>query len=237
MKVVIKRLLAGASTASGTAVVIDVFRAFTLEACALWAGASEILAVDSHDRAFELSRDFPEAILVGETDGIKIDGFHYGNSPAEILGAPISGKTVIHSTSAGTKGLLAASASAQRVFPCSMVCAAATARRILTLDPDIVTLVPMGDSGITPTAEDENCALYLERLLNNEPVDFEPLRQQILQGESARKFLDPLQPWFPAADLPVCLDLNRFDFHLQCEPVENGFLRIIRCCNENRNQI
>lgn len=228
MKIQRESLLSGARKAKGIAVVIDVFRAFTMEACALSSGVREIIATDSPERAMALARDFPDALLAGEVGGIKVEGFDFGNSPAEILQAPVAGQTLIHSTSAGTKGLLAAARTAEMVFPCSLVCAGALVSHIRKLNPELVTLVAMGDSGLERTAEDEQCALYLESLLLEKPFDVELMRKTILEQDSAMKFLDPEKPWFPEADLPICLDSDRYDFFLRCEPSVQGYMRITR---------
>jgi len=43
-------------------------------------------------------------VLLGEVGGKKPDGFDFGNSPTEIINEDFSGKTLIHSTRAGTVG-------------------------------------------------------------------------------------------------------------------------------------
>ncbi|MGC9341733.1 MAG: 2-phosphosulfolactate phosphatase, partial [Bacteroidales bacterium] len=105
MNINILHLVKGASQAKGLTVVIDVFRAFSLEAYAIHAGAKEIIAVAEIDTARKLKKQNPEYILVGERNENKVPGFDFGNSPSHILEENLEGKTLVHTTSAGTRGL------------------------------------------------------------------------------------------------------------------------------------
>ncbi len=79
--------VAGARQARGIAVVIDVFRAFSVAPHAFDAGAERVFPVGEVDDAFELGRRFPGAILAGERHARRLPGFNAGNSPTEIRGA------------------------------------------------------------------------------------------------------------------------------------------------------
>ena len=49
----------------------------------------------------------PTRLLAGERGGLKIDGFDLGNSPCGVhRSAPVGGKTVVMTTTNGTKALL-----------------------------------------------------------------------------------------------------------------------------------
>ncbi|MCS6947823.1 MAG: 2-phosphosulfolactate phosphatase, partial [Steroidobacteraceae bacterium] len=109
-------LLAGARAARGIAVVIDVFRACSLIAYALAGGARRIVPVASLTTARELKRRHPDWLLLGERNGIPPEDFDGGNSPAHLVQRELAGRTIIHTTSAGTQGLMAAAAAAQAVL-------------------------------------------------------------------------------------------------------------------------
>lgn len=64
--------------------------------------------------AFKLKKEFADSVLIGERQGKKCEGFDYGNSPSVIQRDVVKGKTVIHTTSAGTQGIVAASISLMR---------------------------------------------------------------------------------------------------------------------------
>ena len=118
-----------AEDATGIAVVIDVFRAFTTAAIALANGAARILMVDDLAKALELRDQGTGHYCIGERHGIKPANFDYGNSPAELLDVRFDGKTLIQTTSNGTRGIVAASA-AKRIYAGSFVTAEATIQAI-----------------------------------------------------------------------------------------------------------
>jgi 2-phosphosulfolactate phosphatase len=94
--------------AGDTVVVIDVLRASTTIAFALAAGAREVIPCLHVGDARELKRRYNgNAILGGEREGVKIEGFDLGNSPREYVEDVVSGKTVIFTTSNGTRALQA----------------------------------------------------------------------------------------------------------------------------------
>ena len=105
MEIQILHLIEGARAARGTAVVIDVFRAFTVEAYLAQNGAAHIIPVGDKAIAYAYKEVHPDAILVGERQGKILPGFDYGNSPSQLEHADLTGKTVIHTTSAGTQGI------------------------------------------------------------------------------------------------------------------------------------
>jgi len=86
----------------GVPIMVDVLRASSTIVAALWAGATEVIPVEFAGEALDLGKKI-EAVLIGERGGSKIDGFDYNNSPSEILGADIKGRTVVITTSNGTR--------------------------------------------------------------------------------------------------------------------------------------
>ena len=86
MDIRILELIGGAKLAEGLTVVIDVFRAFSLE-CYLFArGAKEILPVGDINEAFALKREDENRVLIGERHGKKCEGCDFGNSPSQTAG-------------------------------------------------------------------------------------------------------------------------------------------------------
>jgi 2-phosphosulfolactate phosphatase len=150
VKISIHSLLEGATRASGTVAIIDVFRAFTTAAVALANGASSIVMVRSVEEALALRDAGIGQICMGEIRGRAPDGFDFGNSPFEISTVDFRGKTIIQRTSAGTQGIVAAR-QPQRLYATSLVTAEATVRALLSGSPDQVSLVAMGDNGIKRT--------------------------------------------------------------------------------------
>ncbi|MBM4027639.1 MAG: 2-phosphosulfolactate phosphatase [Planctomycetes bacterium] len=222
MEIRIESLLEGARRARGTVVIVDVFRAFTTAAVALARGADRIVMVAEIEEALRLRDQGVGAVCVGEVDGMKPEGFDFGNSPYEMTQASLEGKVVIQSTRAGTTGVAAAT-QAQAVYAGAFVVAEATARAIRRDNPPEVTLVAMGWNARVRTDEDELCALYLRNLLQGRRPDPESLRRLVLAGGEAAKFGDPQQPHFPREDLDIALRMNEYDFAIRVVR-EDGFL-------------
>jgi len=210
----ILHLLEGARRAEGVAVIIDVFRAFTLAPCAFARGAARILPVATPAEALALQRADPTLLLAGERDGKPLPGFDFSNSPAEILGADLSARTLVLRTSAGVQGLLAAE-QADEVITGSFVNAAAIVAWLRSRGTARVSLVCMGWNAVERTAEDEACARYLAAGLRGGFPSFAPIRAQLRADPSGAKFFDPARPWFPAEDFDVCMRVSAFPFVLR----------------------
>jgi len=201
--------------ATGTVVAIDVIRAFTTAAFALAAGARDIVPVGTVEQALHLRARFPGALTMGEVDGYPIEGFDFGNSPSVLLGQDLAGRRLIQRTSAGTQGLVL-SLKAETLFAGSLVCAAATARAIARNTPAPVTLVATGIFPGRDGDEDIACADYLAALLRGESIDTAALVRRVRESDSGRLFAAD-DPAFPASDLDLCTDVDRFDFALRVE--------------------
>jgi 2-phosphosulfolactate phosphatase len=199
--------------ATGTVVVIDVLRAFSTAAYALAAGARSIAVVGTVTEALALRQQLPDALVMGEVDGLPVPSFDLGNSPAAFARLDVAGRRLIQRTSAGTQGLVR-SLSAERLYASSLCCAAATARHILCHAPDVVTFVPTGLGPDRDGDEDVACADYLEALLRGEEPEVAPFVQRVYASRAGRIFADPAQPDFPLADLEHCVQVDRFDLAL-----------------------
>ena len=217
----IRRLstVAGAREARGLAVIIDVFRAFTTAAHVMANGAEKIAPVLTVEESFRLKELHPEWLQIGEEGGIMVEGFDYGNSPYDASLADFTGRTVIQRTGAGTNGVVNARGAEERVLG-SFVMAEAIVRYIKREDPDVVSLVAMGNVGVEPNEEDESCAEYIEGRLRGEKPDFNEMRRRIMAAPSGAKFFDPARPQFREEDFHLALELDRFGFVLRVEAAE-----------------
>lgn len=221
MKIEILQLIEGARAARGLTVVIDVFRAFSLESYLLAGGAEKIIPVGDAELAYRLKQKHPEFVLAGERHGKILPGFDTGNSPSQLAGVDVMGKTVVHTTSAGTQGI-ANALYADEILGASLVNAKATADYIRRSGAERVSLVCMGLAGVEPTDEDTLCARYIKCLLENEPLDLAGEIEGLKQTSGA-KFFDPgQQDVFPKEDFALCVDADRFDFVLKRTKPEHG---------------
>ena len=129
MNIKILHMIEGAKQATGVTVVIDVFRAFSVEAYLMNSNVKKIIPVGDMQIAHDYKKNNPGVILVGERHGRILPGFDFGNSPSQLEGADLTGKTVIHTTSAGTQGIANAK-NADVILTGSLVNAKAVAKYI-----------------------------------------------------------------------------------------------------------
>lgn len=217
------RLIEGAKQARGLCVIIDVFRAFSLECCLYDLGAALVRPVGSVEETLRLHELLPGSVLIGERGGAKIEGFDLGNSPSVMTREAISGRTILHTTSAGTQGVVNATG-AEEILTGSLVNAAAIAAYIGKRQPQEVSLVCMGKAGIVPAEEDELCAAYIESLLRGQPMADIAQRAAAMQFGGGAHFFDPAQQHiYPEADFRFCIRNDVFPFVLRVERDELGY--------------
>ncbi len=87
---------------SSIVVIIDVLRATSTIATALQNGARAIVPVDSVAECIRIGKQI-DAITAGERDGHVAEGLQYGNSPFEYPPAFIESKTLVLTTTNGTR--------------------------------------------------------------------------------------------------------------------------------------
>ncbi len=216
MKIEILQMIEGAKKARGLTVIIDVFRAFSLECYLFDRGAKEIIAVGTLEEAYRLKKEHPDYILIGERMGKICEGCDFGNSPSQTATGDFSGKTIIHTSGAGTQGIVNA-VGAEELITGSLVNAGAVAEYIRQRSPEYVSLVCMGKRGIAETEEDTLCAEYIKSLLLCEPFDIRT-KALALREKAAKHFFDPeLQDVFPEQDFWMSIDADRFSFVLEVQ--------------------
>lgn len=88
--------------------VIDVLRASTTIAVALANGARAVIPFESSEEAVMRSKQMERGSfrLAGERRMLKMEGFDLGNSPIEHTAESVEGKTILLTTTNGTKALL-----------------------------------------------------------------------------------------------------------------------------------
>ena len=87
---------------NATVVIIDVLRATSTIATALYNGANCVMPVDSVEKCIELGKSV-NGITAGERDGKVIEGLQHGNSPFEYYREFIENKILVLTTTNGTK--------------------------------------------------------------------------------------------------------------------------------------
>ncbi|MEW6663305.1 MAG: 2-phosphosulfolactate phosphatase [Bacillota bacterium] len=94
-------------TGKEAVVVIDVLRASSTIITAFNSGCREVIPVASPEEALEMKKNLPkECLLGGEREALIIPGFDLGNSPQEYRPEIVRGKTLVMTTTNGTKALI-----------------------------------------------------------------------------------------------------------------------------------
>ena len=146
-------------------VVIDVLRATSVIVTALASGAKEIIPTLTVEEAFEKKSSLGgNVILAGERQAKIVEGFDLSNSPLLFTKDFVDGKTVILSTTNGTKALSIASGG-DEVFVASILNVKAVVKKLLELGKDIM-IVNAGTNGKLST-DDFICGGYIISEISN----------------------------------------------------------------------
>lgn len=90
-------------TTGAAVVIIDIFRATSTITAALHNGAASVIPVASVGECIQLGQTIPGSLTAGERDGKVADGLQHGNSPLEYPREFIEGKTLVLTTTNGTR--------------------------------------------------------------------------------------------------------------------------------------
>jgi len=186
--------------AGGTAVVIDVLRATTTIAYALDAGAKQIIPCLEIADALALAEQFSpdEVLLGGEREGSPIEGFDLGNSPDEYTPERVEGKTVVFTTTNGTRAINHARA-ADEVVLAAFVNAGAVVWRLV--DREHIHILCAGTDGKMSDDDILLAGMLVERLQREGGMVY----QQNGQAMTAR------ETWLHSFALPQALGAEVLD--------------------------
>lgn len=206
---------------TGLAVVIDVIRAFTTAAYAFQSGAKKMILVSTIEEALQIHKDHPQYKLMGESNGFPIEGFHFDNSPAKLVGKKFEADTFIFRTSSGTQGVVNCH-QAQSILAASFVVAEATLRKIKQLNPDEVTFII---TGMKNGDEDAALADYLTARLTQGDISPDPYLTRVKNSPSGLQTINhPESACCSLKDLEAVLHIDKFDFALEVKKENNQFI-------------
>lgn len=129
-------------------VIIDTLRATTTIITAIGNGAECVVPVESIEEAFKQKALYKGAILGGERNGVKINGFEAGNSPLEYSKDIVSGKTIILTTTNGTRAIKSAFGSGTIILA-ALINSGAVANFIRSVKEDIIIVCSGTDGRFT----------------------------------------------------------------------------------------
>lgn len=127
-----KKDLAGKSV-----VVIDALRATTTITVGLENGAAAFIPVATVEEAREIVAKNPDFLLAGERGARPLEGFHLGNSPRDYRPEKVKGKTIVMTTTNGTRALVVARGGAE-VFLGSFLNLSVLVNRLVEAGRDVL---------------------------------------------------------------------------------------------------
>ena len=206
-------------------VVIDVLRATSAIITALANGCAGVIPVTEVEEAFAAAASYKgehEVLLAGERHGLRVDGFHMGNSPLEFIPEKVKGRMIILCTTNGTR-VLRSVPETNPVYIGAFLNGPALVERLLRERRDAV-LCCAGRKGDF-SYEDALCGGYIidEIIRRNPGIELSDagkaarvlyrqaeknLRETILKTEHAFYLL---KLGF-GADIDFCLQIGKFSF-------------------------
>lgn len=139
-----------------TVVVIDVLRFCTTVCAALGSGARGIIPTDGPGEAGEMKSKIGAdmAVVAGERNGVKLESFNFGNSPAEFTKKSVGGKYVVMTTTNGT-GIFTKAANSGVMLAGAIVNMSKVAERVARENRDLVIVCSGQEGGFS--IEDTLC--------------------------------------------------------------------------------
>jgi len=197
--------------AGGTVVVIDVLRASTSIVHALAAGAKQIIPCLEVEEARATAAGFPEdeRVLAGERGGLPPEGFDLGNSPDEFTPETVRGKTLIFTTTNGTRAMQRCR-EAEHIYIGAFVNAAAVCEKIAE-SPEI-HLLCAGTEGDFSYDDVYLAGLLIERLLQRGGVTYKMNAQAVTARET----------WLSAFALPHAVGAETLKPEQLVEPLRKS---------------
>ncbi len=143
-------------------IVVDVIRATTTLTTVFDSGATRVYAANSLEQAQHAASLFPHRLLCGERHGLPVEGFDYGNSPAQFAQLDLSGRELILTTTNGTRAFYACPASSTRLAGCFYNAHAVTAHALaLAQEKGSNVVIACAAESNYFALDDATCAGYL----------------------------------------------------------------------------
>ena len=208
MQVKIRHGIEGAELAVSSKesiIIVDTIRASTTYVNAFASGAVRIVPCSSREHLDKNMKNYPDALKSGERLCRKIEGYDLGSSPEEMSNADLTGKTILSSTTNGSKMVVASSASPLVIMGsfCNSNAVVEFMKKRLT-DVSIVCSGRLGEEVI----EDNLCAEYLVHKFNSNSKHFRLTPSEI--SEECKKS--------PSYDMLVSAGLeNDFNFCMKID--------------------
>lgn len=206
-----------------TAVIIDILRATSSIVTAIHNGAKKIIPVEDMSDAVKIARtmDANDYLLCGEKDGVKIEGYHLGNSPQEYTREAIADQTLIFNTTNGTKAIKKA-ALANRIYIGAFLNQQAVIDALKEHDDEVV-LICSGWRGRVSLEDTLFAGSLLYQLFDKKLPEstkdgakmafslYEKFGSQLEETIQKSDHAYRLKNLVPEGDISFCCQINKFD--------------------------
>ncbi|MHA1597070.1 MAG: 2-phosphosulfolactate phosphatase [Candidatus Asgardarchaeia archaeon] len=190
-------------------IAIDVLRATSSIVTAIYKGASIVIPVSSVEEAFGMKEKVGDAILAGEIDCFKIEGFDKGNSPLEFLSDDVVDKKIILKTTNGTP-LVRKLRHSRKIFACSLLNLSATANAVCKVLDELgdarILIAEAGTKGLF-TEEDHLCATLLSQKIIGLELKLDDVTGYMVNTPNGKKLIE--KGFYD--DVKFCSKIDRFD--------------------------
>jgi 2-phosphosulfolactate phosphatase len=224
------------------AIVVDTIRATTTALYALRQGYSEVICCGDVDDARAAAKAIGAgAILAGERQCVRIEGFHLGNSPREFDAGQPLGDVLVLTTTNGTKAVLQAQSEAPIVLVAALANLSATAAhaarltragrgRVAVRCAGVRGAVALDDTYTAGRLVDALAAYLPEwpvgdaaELARTSAETFSSAYAALTASQSARDLASANL----TEDVRTCAQVDAVDIVAQAEPQENNRARVI----------
>jgi 2-phosphosulfolactate phosphatase len=186
-------------------IIVDTIRASTTYVNAFGSGAKRIVPCSSRDHLNLKSLEYKDALKSGERHCRKIEGYDLGSSPEEMFNANLEGKTILSSTTNGSKMVVASSGSFLVVM--GSFCNATSVVDFFTDKDCDITIICSGRLG-EPVIEDDICAEYIKHKFENRNKSFRLSNDEIKAECSKSPSYDMLKSAGLESDFNYCMDID-----------------------------
>jgi 2-phosphosulfolactate phosphatase len=207
-------------------IIIDAFRAFATASYVLEHYPKTYILTTKSSVISKLTKNLKNTLLIGKPEKGSNLIYNIPNSPTRVKEIKINDKNILHRTEAGAKGILLTKDS-DIILATGFVNADATVKYIKTLTKPKITIIPMGHEAITPSLEDDICAMYIESLIQGKKLKLTPFLKDLKKG-SGKYFFSKDQWQYPKEDFDLCLKTNSFNFAIKAI-VYNDYAILKRC--------
>ncbi len=206
-----------------SAVIIDILRATSSITTAIANGAKKVIPVEDMGDASKIAHtmDSNDYLLCGEKNGVKIDGYHLGNSPLDYTPEAIEDKTLIFNTTNGTKAIKKAGL-ANRIYIGSFLNQQSILNKLTEHDDEVV-LICAGWRGRLALEDTLFAGSLLYHLFDGQLPQktkdgakvafglYEKFKDQLEETIKGSDHAYRLSQLVPENDIPFCCQVNKFD--------------------------